>query len=96
MLVQFGSDDVIIPHESENFQDYKGDKPIAFNSSEVISEDWIGITDLQDAGKLEHVLIPNSTHLQYPPSEPVDTFIPFLFGHRDEPKDAEEPLKFIQ
>lgn len=79
MLVKFESDTVIYPKETAWFQSLApdGKTVLPLNATHFYQEDYIGVRELNEAGKIQFVSLPGD-HLQFSNADLENIFIPFL------------------
>ena len=80
MLVKFMNDGVVVPKESEYFQEMgeNGDI-IDFNQTDMFLEDRIGLKTLFDNKKIWFRQIDDHGHVSFGEEEVIFEFIPFLY-----------------
>ena len=81
MLVKFEGDHVIYPKESAWFQSLSpdGKTVLPLNATHFYTEDYIGVKELNEAGKIQWVSLPGD-HLKFTKDDINNTFIPFLLS----------------
>jgi len=78
MLVKFDQDTMLYPRETAWFQQVdKHGKLLPLNATDFYNQDWIGLKQLNDAGKVHFVSFPGN-HLQFTEDDIKETLIPFL------------------
>jgi palmitoyl-protein thioesterase len=79
MLVMFEQDTVIYPKETAWFQSLAedGKTVLPLNATTFYQDDYIGVKELNEAGKIQFVSI-DGDHLQFSEDDIKNTFIPFL------------------
>ncbi|CAD8136605.1 unnamed protein product [Paramecium octaurelia] len=79
MLVKFLQDEMVLPKESAFFEsvDPETDKVIPLVESEFYIQDYIGVKQLDQQGKIKFIEIDDS-HLKWTDEITKNIFIPFL------------------
>jgi len=79
-FVLFELDTVVNPKISTHFgtRDFQGNE-LGLTETAIYKNNTIGLSDLNDAGKLSLLNIPNKGHLDFSKSDVLNSFIPFLF-----------------
>ncbi|KDD74445.1 palmitoyl protein thioesterase [Helicosporidium sp. ATCC 50920] len=78
VLVQFDDDDMVVPKESAHFGFFNGTRLIPMRESDMYLEDWIGLKELDTAGRIVFLNTPGR-HLQFDPEWFTEQIVePFL------------------
>ena len=79
MLGMFTEETIMYPKESAWFQslDPTGKYTLPLNGTTFYQEDFIGLKELVDAGKVQFISI-EGDHLEFTEEDIKNTFIPFL------------------
>ncbi|PRW45157.1 Palmitoyl- thioesterase 1 [Chlorella sorokiniana] len=64
VLFLFEDDDMVVPRESSHFGFYNGSQLLTMNETELYQQDWIGLKELQESGRLELAHCPGR-HMQF-------------------------------
>ncbi|KAI7840948.1 hypothetical protein COHA_005378 [Chlorella ohadii] len=64
VLFLFEDDDMVVPRESSHFGFYNGSRLLAMEETELYQQDWIGLRQLQESGRLELARCPGR-HMQF-------------------------------
>lgn len=75
------ADDMIIPYDSGifNFYDASGDKSVPLEQTPLWTEDWIGLKELNDTGRLTRVVAPGVCHTCW--AHHQDVFASYVAPH---------------
>lgn len=89
LLIMFGADEVVYPKESEFFQEHDLDGNIVpYEDTELYKNDTIGLKTMQEAGKIDRLVLDGGSHIQINRECEEKYFIPFLYGDLDHSDDV--------